>query len=202
MPVRAGLKVRLRLCSLHLHSWAGLCFLEVNHPSMTKAWVRAGTSTQFSQAKYSTPAPECAGSQGGIAPALDFFMRWCLCCKLVNVLRKANYCSVAVCAEEQSPCYAHLGVGLQVVLKDVHRDSQVTVVEGVGPVPALGPKSAPLGHCCMEVAKCKQDAPELCVFAALLQCFLQRNSEAGLQLLSDAPLVKNIHRQKRTESVN
>lgn len=76
----------------------------------------------------------------------------------------------------------HLGVGLQVVVQDVDGDGQVAVVKGVRPVPALGTEPAPLGHRCVEVAKGKQDASELGFFAALLQCFLQRNSEGGLQL--------------------
>lgn len=67
-------------------------------------------------------------------------------------------------------------------MQDVNGDGQVTVVEGVRPVPALGTEPAPLGHRGVEVAKCKQDAPELSFFAALLQCLLRRNSEGGLQL--------------------
>ena len=63
-------------------------------------------------------------------------------------------------------------VGLQVVVEDVHADDQVSRVERVRLVPALGPKLASLSHHGVEVAEGEEDRLELGLFGAHLQRLL------------------------------
>lgn len=74
----------------------------------------------------------------------------------------------------KSPCwFTHLWAGLQIIVQHVNRDSEVSSVEGVGTVPALGAKLAPLCHHGMEITEDKQDALELILPGAHLQSVLQ-----------------------------
>ena len=63
----------------------------------------------------------------------------------------------------------HFGIALQVVEQNVAADGQVTRVEGIVSVPALGAEFASLGNNGMEVAQRKQYGLELRFFGAHLQ---------------------------------
>ena len=63
----------------------------------------------------------------------------------------------------------NLGIALQVVEQNVAADGQVTRVEGIVSVPALGAEFASLGNHGMEVAQRKQNRLEFILLGAHLQ---------------------------------
>ena len=81
----------------------------------------------------------------------------------------------------------YLGVGFQVVVEHVDGDGEVPVVEGVRPVPALGPELAPLGHHGMEVAQGEEDALELDLLGAHLQRVLREDTPGSGGVHTGAP---------------
>lgn len=70
----------------------------------------------------------------------------------------------------------YLCVGLQVVVEHIDGDGQISIVEGIGPVPALSSKLSPLGHHSMEIAQRKQDHLELRLLGALFKSILKTDN--------------------------
>lgn len=68
----------------------------------------------------------------------------------------------------------YLCVGLQVVVEYIDRYRQVSGVEGVLSVPALGSKLPSLCHTGVEVAQREEDGLKLLLPAALVQDVLQK----------------------------
>lgn len=62
----------------------------------------------------------------------------------------------------------HLGVGLEVVVQDIHADGQISRVEGIDSVPALRAELTTFADHGVEVTQREQDALELCFSCAHL----------------------------------
>lgn len=67
---------------------------------------------------------------------------------------------------------SYLCVGFQVVIKHIDADSEISGIERVAAVPALGTKLEPSSNTGMEVAERKEDAFELLLSCTHLKCIL------------------------------
>lgn len=66
----------------------------------------------------------------------------------------------------------YLCIGLQVIVEDIHTDSEISSVERIGSVPALRPKLSSFHYHSMEVNQGEQDALELILTGAHLKSVL------------------------------